>query len=63
MYKGENGTIRSITDNRVHAIIAKKQKIGVYGCCLHPLSYGAHEQQDVLGYFQQTNDLLLNLLS
>ena len=31
----------------------KIKKLEIYGCCLHPLSYGASEQQDVPGYFQQ----------
>ena len=70
MYIRENGTIQLIIDNKAPIISAQKQKIGnllltlnIYGCCLHPLSYGAYGWQDVPRYFQQTNGLQLNLLS
>ena len=42
-------------------LMPKSRKLEIYGCCLHPLSHGAFGQQDVLGYFQQTNGLQQNL--
>ena len=44
-------------------LVPWSRKLEIYGCCLHPLSYGAYGQQDVPGYFQQTNGLQQNLLS
>ena len=44
-------------------LVPKSRKLETCGYCLHRLSYGAYGRQDVLGYFQQTNNLLLNQLS
>ena len=63
MYRGENGTVWLITDNRVLQLLRKSKNLGIYGRCLHPLPYGAYGQQGVPRYFQQTNTLQPNRLS
>ena len=50
-YKGENGIVQLITDNRVPTVCALNQKLGDFGRFLPPSHYGVYGQQGVPGYF------------